>query len=62
MKQRDKLNDAFEILADIWLEMISGEVDDNTLQDAVYVQTMINRIVWMLNERKNHDGRRKAAK
>lgn len=51
--QLDRLNTAFVLLDSIWCEMANGTVEDNILQLAVYTQTDINRIVWMLNERRN---------
>ena len=61
MSQRDKLNEADTLLSEVWEEMVRGKVEDNAMQEAVNVQVMIDRIVWLLNERKNHDCRRKAA-
>lgn len=52
MSQRDKLNEADTLLSEVWEEMIRGNVEENAMQEAVNVQVMCNRIVWLMNEKR----------
>ena len=57
IKKRTQLERMINIeiaLSQIWEEFQEGNIED-ILQVSVYAQTFINRIVWKLNERNNHD-------
>lgn len=41
------------LLAGVWAEIMDGHTERGVLQEAVYAQTSINRIVWKLNEINN---------
>lgn len=50
MLQLDRIKQAEEILSQVWQEMEQGYIDeDDMLQDAVYCQVNIDRIVYKLN-------------
>ena len=52
MFQLERLKEVGKTLENIWEEMSQGYVDEddfNLLQEAVYCQVDINRIVWKLN-------------
>ena len=49
MLQKERIQEANKLLSQVWSEMELGYVDDDCLQDAVYCQVDINRIVWKLN-------------
>ena len=51
MFQLERLKEAGTTLMHIWDEMCKGYIDDEyeLIQEAVYLQTDINRIVWKLN-------------
>ena len=53
MLQKDRLIEANKILSQVWSEMELGYIDEDCLQDAVYCQIDINRIVWKLNSVRN---------
>lgn len=46
--QVERIKMALGIIEDIWAEMLQGK-KEQILQNAVYVQAAINRIVWRLN-------------
>lgn len=50
--QEERLEIAFDLLDKVWSEMVDGNVEDSPglLQQAVYIQTDANRIVWLLNK------------
>ncbi len=50
--QKAKIAKALRLTESVWKEMLAGNCED-VLQEAVYLQTMVNRIVWKLNERLN---------
>ena len=50
MLQLDRIKQVEEILSQVWQEMEQGYIDeDDMLQDAVYCQVNIDRIVYKLN-------------
>ena len=50
MLQLDRIKQAEEILSQVWQEMEQGYIDeDDMLQEAVYCQVNIDRIVYKLN-------------
>lgn len=51
--QIERLIIAEILLASVWEEMENGNIEDNLMQTAVYVQVNTNRIVWKLNELNN---------
>ena len=51
--QIERLIIAEMLLASVWEEMKNGNIEDDLMQTAVYVQIDINRIVWKLNELNN---------
>lgn len=55
MLQKDRIQEANKLLSQVWSEMEQGYIDDDCLQDAVYCQVDINRIVWRLNSLKDKD-------
>lgn len=57
IKKRSQLERMINIeiaLSQIWEEFEEGNIED-ILQVSAYAQTFLNRIVWKLNERMNHD-------
>lgn len=50
--QAERMALASSLLDGLWEEIRKGEAE-NILQEAVYAQQSINRIVWKLNERMN---------
>lgn len=57
IKKRTQLERMINIeiaLSQIWEEMQEGNIED-IIQVSAYAQTFLNRIVWKLNERNNHD-------
>lgn len=50
MLQLDRIKEAENLLSRVWQEMEQGYIDeDDMLQDAVYCQVNIDRIVYKLN-------------
>lgn len=49
MFQKERLEQACQLLSQVWEEMRLGYIDDDAIQTAVYCQVDINRIVWKLN-------------
>lgn len=57
IKKRSQLERMINVeiaLSQIWEEFEEGNIED-ILQVSAYAQTFLNRIVWKLNERMNHD-------
>lgn len=57
IKKRSQLERMINIeiaLSQIWEEFEEGNIED-IIQVSAYAQTFLNRIVWKLNERNNHD-------
>lgn len=57
IKKRTQLERMINIeiaLSQIWEEFEEGNIED-IIQVSAYAQTFLNRIVWKLNERNNHD-------
>ena len=52
MLQLDRIKQVEEILSQVWQEMEQGYIDEDwdLLQEAVYCQVNINRIVYKLNK------------
>lgn len=50
--QKAKIAEALRLTESVWKEMLAGNCEE-VLQEAVYLQTMVNRIVWKLNDRLN---------
>ena len=48
--QAERMAVASSLLEGLWEEIRKGEAE-NILQEAVYAQQSINRIVWKLNEK-----------
>ncbi len=48
--QKSAIKEALKLTEEVWAEMLRGHYED-ILQDAVYLQINVNRIVWKLNER-----------
>lgn len=57
VSQKYRIVDALRQMENVWTEILNGKCEDDILQDAVYLQTMVNRIVWKLNERLNERSR-----
>ena len=51
MLQLDRIKEAENLLSQVWQEMEQGYIDEDwdLLQEAVYCQVNINRIVYKLN-------------
>lgn len=52
--QAERMALALSLLEGLWEEIGDGEAED-ILQEAVYAQVYINRIVWKLNEKERED-------
>lgn len=50
--QAERLAIAYSLVDSIWAEFVDGKIDEDILQEAVYLQTDVNRIVWKLNQRR----------
>ena len=50
MLQAERIKTALASMGDVLDEIRQGYVDDGCLQDAVYLQGVVNNIVWKLNE------------
>ena len=48
--QAERILIAEALLSSVWEEMEAGKIDRDILQNAVFCQCDINRIVWKLNE------------
>ena len=48
------------LISTIWDEVRSGN-NENILQDMVYIQADVNRIIWKLNEMQNEEVRNEAS-
>jgi hypothetical protein len=51
--QVERVAIANALLASVWTEIMDGHTERGVLQEAVYAQTSVNRIVWKLNEINN---------
>lgn len=51
--QAERLAIAFTLVDSIWKEFTTGKIEDGLLQEAVYLQTDVNRIIWKLNDLNN---------
>ena len=50
MLQHERIKEVYNLLSQVWEEMEQGYIDeDDMLQDAVYCQVNIDRIVYKLN-------------
>ena len=49
-EQSKALEEAWLNLNAVWNQMLKGQIDGDMLQEAVYCQTLCNRIVWKANE------------
>lgn len=52
--QSERMATALSLLEGLWEEISEGEAED-ILQEAVYAQVYINRIVWKLNEKESEE-------
>ena len=50
MLQAERIKKALALMDGVLNEMRQGYVDDDCLQDAVYLQGTVNSIVWKLND------------
>lgn len=51
--QGQRISDALLLAEMVYDEILDGKIEPGVLQEAVYLQTTVNRIVWKLNENKN---------
>lgn len=50
MLQAERIKTALVSMSGVLEELRQGYVDDDCLQDAVYLQGVVNSIVWKLND------------
>lgn len=56
-KQIERLTVAYQLVSEVYEEVMKDKVEPNLLQTAAYIQMDVDRLVWKLNQL-NHKGGR----
>lgn len=56
-KQIERLTVAYQLVSEVYEEVMKDKVEPNLLQTAAYIQMDVDRLVWKLNQLNNKGGR-----
>ena len=56
-KQIERLTVAYQLVSEVYEEVIKDKVEPDLLQTAAYIQMDVDRLVWKLNQLNNKGGR-----
>lgn len=56
-KQIERLTVAYQLVSEVYEEIMKDKVEPNLLQTAAYIQMDVDRLVWKLNQLNNKGGR-----
>ena len=56
-KQIERLTVAYQLVSEVYEEVMKDKVEQDLLQTAAYIQMDVDRLVWKLNQLNNKGGR-----
>lgn len=56
-KQIERLTVAYQLVSEVYEEVMKDKVEPDLLQTAAYIQMDVDRLVWKLNQLNNEGGR-----
>lgn len=56
-KQIERLTVAYQLVSEVYEEVMKDKVEPNLLQTAAYIQMDVDRLVWKLNQLNGKGGR-----
>lgn len=56
-KQIERLTVAYQLVSEVYEEVMKDKVESDLLQTAAYIQMDVDRLVWKLNQLNNKGGR-----
>lgn len=56
-KQIERLTVAYQLVSEVYEEVMKDKVEPDLLQTAAYIQMDVDRLVWKLNQMNNKGGR-----
>lgn len=56
-KQIERLTVAYQLVSEVYEEIMKDKVEPDLLQTAAYIQMDVDRLVWKLNQLNNKGGR-----
>jgi hypothetical protein len=56
-KQIERLTVAYQLVSEVYEEVMKDKVEPDLLQTAAYIQMDVDRLVWKLNQLNNKGGR-----
>lgn len=56
-KQIERLTVAYQLVSEVYEEVMKDQVEPDLLQTAAYIQMDVDRLVWKLNQLNNKGGR-----
>lgn len=56
-KQIERLTAAYQLVSEVYEEIMKDKVEPDLLQTAAYIQVDVDRLVWKLNQLNNKGGR-----
>lgn len=56
-KQIERLTIAYQLVSEVYEEVMKDKVEPDLLQTAAYIQMDVDRLVWKLNQLNNKGGR-----
>ena len=61
-KQIERLTVAYQLVSEVYEEVMKDKVEPDLLQTAAYIQMDVDRLVWKLNQLNNKGGRDEGGK
>lgn len=55
-KQIERLTVAYQLVSEVYEEVMKDKVEQDLLQTAAYIQMDVDRLVWKLNQLNNEGG------
>lgn len=55
-KQIERLTIAYQLVSEVYEEVMNNKVEPDLLQTAAYIQMDVDRLVWKLNQLNNEGG------
>lgn len=56
-KQIERLTVAYQLVSEVYEEVMKDKLEPDLLQTAAYIQMDVDRLVWKLNQLNNKGGR-----
>ena len=56
-KQIERLTVAYQLVSEVYEEVMKDKVEPDLLKTAAYIQMDVDRLVWKLNQLNNEGGR-----